>query len=282
MSGPRFQISVQLAEPVGYGFTRGTLPNLATALTAITSAAQAQWQSYAGGAPLPDGTTIGSRSGGYLRSIQTRDLGEFSTEVYSDSPYAQGIEEGVAAHDMKKMLDTSIKVRLSKEGKRYLIIPFRWGTPGTTGFGRNVMPDVIHALGQAMKPSHVTGMTERVSGTGAWDIKTQAPLKVPQRKYLWGDRLTGDQISGAGVFGPMAKRMAGMVKFQNQTGEKGGKHSQYLTFRVMVEGSPGWLAPATPGKHPARAVADQFRPLAEQAFQAAIAEDLRAILGGGK
>lgn len=277
----KFGIAVQMSEPVGFGFDRRSLPNLARAVQKITAAAQARWQAYAGGAPLPDGTTISARSGGYLKSIQSRELGEFESEVFSDSPYALSIEEGMPARDLKKMLDTSLKVRVSKDGKRYLIIPFRWGTPGAVGFGRNVMPEAVHVLGQAMTPSRVIGMTTRASGTGAWDPKTRAPFQVPQRKYLWGDRLKHEQLADAGVFGQAAKRMAGMVKFQNPSGETGGaKHSQYLTFRVMTEDSRGWLAPATPGKHPARAVADQFRPLAEKAFSEALAADVRNIMGG--
>lgn len=279
----RFVIAVQLAEPVGIGFTRKDLPNLAQAIQAITAAARAQWMAYAGGAPLPDGTTIGTRSGRYLKSIQQRDLGDFETEVFSDSPYAKGIEDGIPARDLKKMLDTSMKVRVSKDGKRYLIIPFRWGTPGAVGMGRNVMPEAVHAMAMTMTPSRVTAQGDRVSGTGAWDVKTRAPFKVAQRAYLWGDRLKKEQLAEAGVFGQAARRMAGMVRFQNAAGGKGGaKHTQYLTFRVMSENSRGWLVPAIPGRHPARAVADQFRPIAEQAFQRALAADVRAILGGSQ
>ncbi|MCK7579806.1 MAG: hypothetical protein MZV65_31705 [Chromatiales bacterium] len=73
-----------------------------------------------------------------------------------------------------------------------------------------------------------------------------------------------------------AQRMAGMVRFDNP----GEKHSQYLTFRVMSEDSQGWIRPAQPGKFPAKAAVDTYRPLAEQAFKAALQKDVDAILGG--
>ena len=38
----------------------------------------------------------------------------------------------------------------------------------------------------------------------------------------------------------------------------------------MSEGSEGWVTKATPGKHPARQVADEFRPIAEKVFPVAL------------
>lgn len=279
----KFSIDIQVFIPDNAAFNAKVMSNLSGAVQRAVSTTHELWARYAEGAPLPDGQRVVSRSGNYARSIRPAMTGDFSGEVSSDSPYAKAIEDGTPARDMKDMLNTSMKVRLSKTGKRYLIIPFRWGTPGAKTFGRNVMPESVHSIvaGAAFKPSAVTGMGQRLSGTGAWDTKTRAPAKVAQRKYLWGDRLNSGQIGAAGVVGPTARHMAGMVKFQNPGGEKGGgKHSQYMTFRVMVEGSPGWLVPAQPGKHVAQQVADQMRPLVEKMFAAAAAADVKAFLGG--
>jgi hypothetical protein len=275
---PRFPVSITLNIPMSLLPLRAEdLPNLSSAVEGVAAHAQGMWRGYAGGSPLPDGSTIQARSGRYLDSIQILRTGPFSAETYSDLPYARIIEEGAPARDLKKMLDTSMKVRMSKQGKRYLIVPFRWGIPGTKTFGRNVMPEAVHEFAKAMDPSRVIGIGTRESGNGSWDVNTRAPMRVAQRVYMWGGRLKEAQVNQAGVFGTAAKRMAGMVKFQNP-GE-GSRHTQYLTFRVMVEGGRGWIASAIAGKHPARTVADKMRPVAEKIFSEALAADVRAAMG---
>lgn len=280
MSG--LDVSIQLMLPPGSALSRGEFANLSAAVERMVSHAQSLWKAYAEGAPMPDGTRVNPRTGAYARSIVGAMTGDFSGEVSSALPYARVIEDGAPARDMKRMLDSSLKVRLSKKGKRYLIIPFRHGMPGTVGMG-TPMPAEVHDIvsGAGFKASKVTGMVTRTSGTGALDIKTRAPLQVPQRKYLWGDRLKLAQVHAAGVTGQVAQRMAGMVKFQNDGGKGGGKHTQFLTFRVMTEDSPGWLMPAQPGKRVAGQVADEIRPLAGKMFAEAVARDIQANLGVG-
>lgn len=259
---------------------REALPRLASAVQAVSLAAQGRWKGYAGGEPLPNGEVIQSRSGRYMQSIQQESEGDFAARVFSDAPYADQIEHGAPARDLKRMLGTSLKVRRARDGTRYLIIPFRWGTPGTKTFGSNVMPPEVHQMwtGGGMEASRVTGMGQRASGTGAYDPRTRKPVMVPQRKYAWGDRLQKSQLSEAGVFGRAAKRMAGMVQMRNPHGHGGSLHSQYMTFRVMSEKSQGWLVPATAGKHPAREVAKEFEPKARLAFARAAKADMRAFL----
>jgi hypothetical protein len=50
-----------------------------------------------------------------------------------------------------------------------------------------------------------------------------------------------------------------MARFKTSTGG-----SSYLTFRIMMEGSTGWIVPAQPGKYLAKNVADALEPLAEK------------------
>jgi hypothetical protein len=73
-------------------------------------------------------------------------------------------------------------------------------------------------------------------------------------------------------------RMAGMVRFRNPKPKKAGQHTQFLTFRVMSEKSSGWKMPEQPGRWPARTVADQMRPIAEEEFRQAAEADIRAFL----
>jgi hypothetical protein len=195
--------------------------------------------------------------------------GAFSAEVSSEYRYAQEIETGRPARDLKKMLDTSMKVRLSKKGKRYLIIPFRHQVPGADAIGQS-MPDDVYELARQMKPSRVTGTSRRLSGTGAMDIKTRKPVTVAQRKYLWGGSLP------AGATPKMqtreGSRYAGMYRFNTSSGN--AKSSTYLTFRVMVEGAPGWIVAAKPGLNLVKGVTDRLQPLADKAFSEAVKRDL--------
>ena len=249
-----------------------SFPHLAFAVRKITERGLGIWQGYASGAPLPGGEIIHSRSGRYMRSIQEKSTGPFSSEIYSELPYAKGIERGMPARDMKKMLDSSSKVRISKKGKRYLIIPFRHGTPGSNF--RNVMPVEVHEMWRGMKSSRVTGQRHEVSATGAIDIKTRRPARVSRRTYKWGDRMKAEQLLSAGVTGRKMRHMEGMVNFKSQD----GGHSSYMTFRVMSEGSSGWLAKARAGYFPAKATADRIRPEAEKAFTEAVKYDVSQYL----
>lgn len=270
MSAIRFPVSVELVLPMAeFPMRAESLRYLSLSVRHLAAMARDQWR---------DAATHSVQSGRFMNSIMTRDLGDFSAEAYSDLPYAKVVEEGAPARDLKRMLDTSFKVRrFTKTGKRYLIIPFRWGIPNTVGFGRNVMSAEAHALAQALKPSYVTGTGSRTSETGAWDVRTRAPMKIGQRQYFWDGRLRKDDLHAAGIFGTAARHMAGMVKFQNPSADGGSKHTGYMTFRVMVEGSKGWMAPATPGKHYARDIANQMRPMAKQIMGAALEKDLRNV-----
>lgn len=278
---PEFRIRIALDHllPADAPVNRDILSNLAHAVEHIAQSAHAQWVAYASGAPLPDGRVIGTRTGTYLRSIQLDRRGDFEWEVFADAPHADAIEAGMPARDLKTMLNTSFKVRVTKDGKRYLIIPFRWGTPGTVTFGKNVMPSSVHRLWTGvnkLQSSMIVGHSRRLSGTGAWSVKTHQPVTVRQRHYLWGDRVTGGQLKQAGVTGQQARHMQGMVRMDRP----GGRHSQFMTFRVMSEDSSGWLAPARPGYWPARTVAEKVEAEAERLFVAAVEADVRQWLGG--
>ena len=254
-------------------------PNLAGAVGMIAQAAHQQWIAFANGAPMPNGKVIRNRTGEYARSIQIRHTGPFAAEVFSDLRYAQGIEEGMPARDLKKMLDTSFKVRLSAKGLRYLIIPFRHSAPNSV-MGSN-MPEALHEWWKNGVASQITGRYERISGTGAFDIKTRKAITVPAWKYRWGTRVGKTDLEGLGIGGKEADRLKGMVMFRKPGGGRGGSgHTQYITFRVMSEKSKGWIAPAVEGKWPARTVADGLRPIAEAAFRHAVTIDIQRLLAG--
>ncbi len=261
-----FRIRLQLAAlpTVQAVIYQRVFPLLTQAVGAVAQQTAINWSAAVHAAKLWSG-----EKDAYMASIQTKMTGAFSALVWSDYKMAEQIEQGRPARDLKKMLDTSLKVRSGKNG-RYPIIPFRHNTPGQNAVGPS-MPDHVYAAAKKLKPSSVLGMTQRESGTGAWDVKTRAPLMVPQRVYQWGGKLP------PGSMGPNARnkadRFAGMVRFADPA-KNGPRYSTYLTFRVMTEKSKGWIIPPQPGLHLARQVAAEMQPVAEEIFADAVKRSL--------
>lgn len=260
-------------------------PNLEHAVRGVAASVHKQWMAYAQGAPLPDGQRLTPRTGGYLGSIQIRQIDNLHWEIFSDSPYAGSIEYGSPPRDLKQMLQTSAKVRRFKDGRRYLIIPFHHGTGTGSGEGvsfggkgsSGVMPDEIYNLARQLNFSREIGRTTRESGN-------YPGVQIDQRIYSWakntrnadghmtGGRLTKKYLASNGFDAVTVKRYQGMVRMH------GPGQTQYLTFRIMAEGSSGWIRPAIPGKYPAKQTANLFLPEAQRLFDAACATDVQQYL----
>jgi len=227
-------------------FGSSTLPNTAQAVERSANVVVGVWSQIASGA-------FKHASGRYLHAIENGKIypynnDRFHSAVINNLPYAKYIENGSGSYDMKNILNTSNKVRVSKkDGKRYLIIPFRHGTPGSVEF--NPMPKAVHQAAKEMTPSRRTAVFSEPSQQGAKSYK-EAQLFLsqghPQGKmvtrssYQWGGRLSKNDVPG------MNKNNEGMVRFPRDDSTVGTK---YMTFRVMKEGSSGWIRPAMPGMH---------------------------------
>lgn len=201
----------------------------------------------------------------YVQSLAWEYTGPFSAEVRTDYKEAEPIETGRPARDLKRMLDTSLKVRESAQGRRYLIIPFRHNIPGGDAHSSLApqMPESVYLSARRLGASRITGQGLRLSGTGAWDPRTRAPATVRQNRYAWGERLDASEVSGLSA--QQQRRYQGMYRFDTSAGK--ARSSQYLTFRVMAEGSPGWIVPAKPGLYIARGVAQSVQLELTQAMQ---------------
>jgi len=227
-------------------FGSSTLPNTAQAVERSANVVVGVWSQIASGA-------FKHASGRYLHAIENGKIypynnDRFHSAVINNLPYAKYIENGSGSYDMKNILNTSNKVRVSKkDGKRYLIIPFRHGTPGSVEF--NPMPKAVHQAAKEMTPSRRTAVFSEPSQQGAKSYK-EAQLflsqghpqgkTVTRNRYQWGGRLGSQDAGGKG------SKYAGMVRFPRDDSTVGTK---YMTFRVMKEGSSGWIRPAMPGMH---------------------------------
>lgn len=275
-----FDVGAQM--DMSAGINARVLPLMNQAVKAIAQATSANWKESVYKAKLWSG-----EKDAYASSIQYEMTGDFSARVWADYVHAYEIENGRPPRDLKKMLDTSQKVRRTESGKRFLVIPMRHNTPGNTAHAK-AMPESVYGLAKAMTPSRVTATGQRPSGevthlspkSGMHPSANQTPylsnpkskqaLTVNRNQYAWGGRLTAQMFKNAGMGSAEAKRYAGIVKMDTSTPGGKSKSSSYLTFRIMMEGSKGWVIPAQPGLYIARTVAQSMQPKAEQAFAAAI------------
>lgn len=185
----------------------------------------------------------------YVKSLQWSYTGEHSARIWTENKTAEEIETGRPARDLKRMLRTSSKTKISKKGLLYLIIPFRHGTPGNGAHAPAMPSDIYKIVGDKnFKKSKVLSSSYSHVGNA---IDGSAALINWTRLYQWGSRL------GAGN-APKAKDhhatdiYAGMMRFDTSTGKS--KSSSYLTMRVMTERSTGWIIGAKPGQFIARDV----------------------------
>lgn len=274
---PDYQITIQLptVKDVHDVINGSVFPLLAQAVQAIAQEAQRNWIDEVAHAKLRSG-----EKKAYIESIRIRYLTDLSAEVVSNYKSAYEIENGRPQRDLKAMLNTSTKVRRSEKGKRFLVIPLRYNTPGNTALAP-AMPPSVYELASQMKPSAVTGQGERPAGEVTMrspllgmvaapvqtpylsHVASQKAYLVPQAQYQWGGRLTRAMLKDEAP--TVRKRYAGMVRMTNATGG-----STYLTFRTMQEGSTGWIVPAQPGLLIAKGVAEHLQPVATAAIEEAM------------
>jgi hypothetical protein len=248
-----FSVSIDLTQLTKLNSLTAVFPNLARSIETIAQEGVVRWQEAVAKVP---GLWSGERS-------------PYAWEVYSDYKFVEDIESGRPPYDLKKMLDTSMKVRVSKAGRRYLVIPMRQNSPGNTAHAP-AMSDDVYAEAKQLSHSRVTGAGTRLSGTGTFSPKSRQAVRVAARKYAWGGSLP------AGLIPKLADHhktdpAAGMVRFKEKTGG-----SSYLTFRIMIEGSPGWIIPARPGLWIAKNVADSLQRTAGTDMSTALNQDLAA------
>lgn len=261
MSG--YKVRVDLGPLFGAydGLADAVFPLIGQAVRAVAEDGAFRWKSAVAKARLWEG-----EKQPYLESISWKMTGPWSAEISTDYKLAGEIETGRPSKDLKRMLQTSRKVRAvqsgPKKGMRYLIIPFRHNTPGNTALAR-AMPDSIYEQAKKLSPSKLlppgsVNPPQRMSASGHL---------VPQHSYQWGGRLPAGM---APKLKPSHKSdpYAGMVRFNTSAG--GSKSSAYLTFRVMGEWSSGWVVGPRPGLFLARKVAEDLQPVLDDAVGQAV------------
>ncbi|WP_143328225.1 hypothetical protein [Caballeronia pedi] len=247
-------------------------------MRAIATQTQANWMTSVRRAKLWSGEKLA-----YEESIKVTPMGDFGAVVWTDYRNAADIETGRAPYDLKQMLNTSPKVRRTKDGRRFMIIPFRTNTTGYDALTSS-MPQNVYDAASQLKPSKIVGKTMRPTGEltsihpkwGTRPLKKQTPfasviatraaMMTEKHIYKWGTKLDTSKLEGLSE--QQRRRWNNMYRFDTGSGAK--RSSSFMTFRVMMEGSSGWIIPARPGLYLAKKTADEMRPKAEKALVEAV------------
>lgn len=179
--------------------------------------------------------------------------------------------------DMKAhFLATSLKVRVSKAGNKYLIIPMQHGTDSLKSIG-------IYNNAKALSGSKITGFRNEGSQQGATSHEMAIhqrdnfmtpdgkPVPVVSRNtYKWGEHLKTST--------PALKNYDNMYRFEHTQSKV--KNSSYITFRTMSNkpGSSPWIRRKRPGMNVLKAVIEEKTPIINQMISDAVQADLKAIM----
>jgi hypothetical protein len=273
-------------------FGEGRFPLTAHAMNIEAERIAEQWRDFANGGELKGIKPLTRPNRSYLFGVKVRQLGPFDYEIFNESKAARRIEEGTPELDMKTTHPYGPKSRVSKKGVPYLIVPFRWGTPGDernprVGF-RNIMPDQVYNIVQnytkmktlvgADRSDRQTMNAHRMLPNGRAS-KNGAPHEemVGRAQYNKGyDRLSGMDFSGTVQ---EKTRMNGMVRVDAK-GKSAKEYGNYLTFRVISAESPSesWISPRVDPRPVVQTLADQARGSINATVEAAIKGDLHDIL----
>lgn len=177
---------------------------------------QDSWKNWARGESLNGAEDIKSPNNNLALSIKVLQYGPLDYEIGTNSRYMKRIQEGQRAYDMKDTYPFGHKSRRTKDGRGYLIIPFRWGSNNgkddPRAHYRHVVPQNIYNIVERYR------VTQNLSTTHLEENYSREP--VERREYTWGDRLNDEDAGMAN----------GMVRMPHDEGK-----GEYFTFRVISE-----------------------------------------------
>lgn len=251
----------------------GALPETMAAFASGVDLIAATWKSYAMGDPIPGSSAqIKHPSGGYAAGVKIAQESPFEYRVYNDSKIAGVIENGAPSYDMKTTHPYGPKSRMANKGTKkkprwvpYVIIPMRWGTPGSTGHFRNIIPEQVYKMVLAgirageFQRTRATGQTHLEPNWWGQQVE-RAEYEGEHGRPLWGSSLKapGQNIDG----------LSAMVGDSN-----GVRNTNYMTFRVISAESPAgmWIQPARPAlritEHVVRNTIEMVQELVDTGFR---------------
>ena len=231
-------------------------------LQALGASARQEWITLASDEFL-------STSRDYIQGISDPEVGTSSVTIQLLGTLPNMLEQGWPKTDMRTTVLKSPHVRTSKAGDKYMVIPFRHGTPGTTG--RNVgpaMPRAIHNVARGLAP------TTRNPGGGTTPKGEQLSDKIKMSKRAQKILSTKAKPWHSGsIYTGMIRKMG-----QGATGKAKGaaptQQPQYQTFRTISDNPKtdprSWIHPGIRARKLASKVQDHIQQVANQVVQDAI------------
>jgi hypothetical protein len=168
----------------------------------------------------------------YKENIRVVDTGRLEGTVildFSKNPLVRMIEEGASAFDMKEGMLRSQKAKVSKNGGRYITIPFRFGTPGAIGDSdvfSTIMPDAIYEVAKEQVADIPNTSGLRSSGLTVKQLPTQyqSPATRKEIKDSQGKILFAAYTHKSSIY-------EGLMKYQ----DKATGQNTYGSFRRISE-----------------------------------------------
>jgi len=201
---------------------------------------------------------LNSTRNDYLKGLQFEKIGENSYLISLDGEYANKLESGYPAFDMRsKMLQSQKSVEVgpragqpwvqhAKDGHKYAHVPFERQPFSKAPRGSD--------MAQALKSIRAENRA-----TQEWQGITKIFRDANGRAIDSGIGAATQPVARVGAADlshlddPVAKKLAGLVKYQRVTrNEKTGREtvqSIYHSYRTVSENSSGWQHPGFKGLH---------------------------------
>lgn len=168
----------------------------------------------------------------YISNLVVVDEGFAKGAVMLTGWLPNAIEQGKSSYDMKEGFLNGPKARVSKDGHRYNIIPFTWGTPGALqeNFTGGILPQEVYDV-VSKKPQDLT-----ISGGG----KASKPLKPEEIPKMFREPKT-KSISENRSYTHKSSIYEGISKVKDPV----TKQNSYISFRAVSDNSDpnSWIHP---------------------------------------
>lgn len=197
--------------------------------------------------------------GGYANSIFKEPQGWAHIAVINNHPAAVYLEKGIDAFDLKKMLQTSSKVKISKDGKRYMHIPFE-----------HSREELIKA---GTDPREISGMKPSTRDPRAWGDKlTDFGNVGRRRKYFTPTR--GQMEKQTVDYEWKISKFENTYKFEDT---KTGQTAGFKSFRTISENSDpmSWIHPGIRAMNIAGNAVEKTRPMFYRSISEVVERTLR-------
>ena len=183
----------------------------------------------------------------YLRNLNQPEIGPLTGTITLTGSLPNMIEQGATAFDMKQGILSSAKAKQSKDGGRYMTIPFRFAGAGSLGESEvfsGVLPTEIQTMLNKMKSARTSIGGAKESGQGL-NVKGTKFGKVMTRGAF-------SELKTRSVFGSYTHKSPiyqGLTR--SSTVYEKAMQSQYTSFRRVSSNSSknSWIHPGMTAKN---------------------------------